>query len=241
MNKADPRLPRYQQIRDDIAARIAKGEWKAGEAIATEAELSTTYGVAIGTIRRAIDELAGDGLIERAHGRGMFVRRADFSSSLFRFFRLGSGDQPQLVPQSRILSRSLETPSTEIRDKLLLAQTQDAVRMIRLRLDGGRVLLREEIWLSAALFRPILDIDLEQLMPLLYPAYERHCGRIVARAKERLQVETASKEVAADLGAKPGDTVVRMERLAIDHADMPLEWRISHGLADQFVYEVDVH
>lgn len=39
MNTADPRLPRYQQIRDDIAARIAQGEWKAGDAIAPEAEL----------------------------------------------------------------------------------------------------------------------------------------------------------------------------------------------------------
>jgi GntR family transcriptional regulator len=241
MTKVDPRLPRYQQIRDDIAARIAKGEWKAGDAIATEAELSGTYGVAIGTVRRAVDELANDGLIERAHGRGMFVRRADFSSSLFRFFRLGTGDRQPAIPEGRILSRSLEKPSAETRAKLGLGRTEDAIRMIRLRMDGGRVLLREEIWLSARLFGPIVNMEVEQLMPLLYPAYEQHFGRIVARARERLRVETASLDIALDLGAATGAMVVRMERLAIDHADMPLEWRISHGLADQFVYEVDVH
>ncbi|BBF69808.1 GntR family transcriptional regulator [Sphingomonas bisphenolicum] len=241
MTKVDPRLPRYQQIRDDIAARIAKGEWRAGDAIATEAELSSSYGVAIGTVRRAVDELANDGLIERAHGRGMFVRRADFSTSLFRFFRLGTGDSRPVIPESRILSRSLETPSVETRAKLGLGRKDNAVRMIRLRMDEGRVLLREEIWLSARLFGPILDMEVEQLMPLLYPAYEQHFGRIVARARERLRVETASPDIALDLGAATGAMVVRMERLAIDHADMPLEWRISHGLADQFVYEVDVH
>ncbi len=241
MIKADPRLPRYQQIRDDIAARIARGEWKAGEAIATEAELSSIYGVAIGTIRRAIDELASDGVIERAHGRGMFVRRADFSTSLFRFFRLGSSGERSIAPDSRILSRSLATPSDIVRDKLRLGPEENAIRMIRLRTDGGKVLLREEIWLSATLFGPILDMDIAMLTPLLYPAYERYFGRIVARAKERLTVETADADVACDLEAPAGSSVVRIERKAIDHADHPLEWRTSHGLADQFVYEVEVH
>lgn len=241
MIKPDPRLPRYQQIRDDIAGRIANGEWKAGDAIATESELSSAYGVAIGTIRRAIDELAGDGLIERAHGRGMFVRRADFSTSLFRFFRLGSGAQRSVIPESRILSRSVETPTNEVRDKLALPRGQSAVRIIRLRMETGRVLLREEIWLSAVTFGPIVDMPVGQLMPLLYPAYERHFGKIVARAKERLTVEAANATIAADLASKPGDAVVRVERLAIDHANTPLEWRISHGLADQFIYEVEVH
>lgn len=241
MIKPDPRLPRYQQIRDDIARRIAEGEWKAGEAIATESELSSAYAVAIGTIRRAVDELAGDGLIERAHGRGMFVRRADFSTSLFRFFRLGSGDQRSIIPESRILSRSIEAPSNEAREKLELASGQSAVRMVRLRMESGRVLLREEIWLSATIFGPIVDMPVEQLIPLLYPAYERHFGRIVARAKERLTVETANAVIAKDLGSNVGDAVVRVERLAIDHANAPLEWRISHGPADQFIYEVEVH
>lgn len=241
MNKADPRLPRYQQIRDDIAQRIAQGEWKAGDAIATESELSTSYGVAIGTVRRAIDELTADGLIERAQGRGMFVRRADFSTSLFRFFRLGSDSDRPIAPDSRILSRELATPSAQVQTKLQLPLKQNAVRIIRLRKDGSRVLLREEIWLPAQLFTPIVDMDVQDLMPLLYPAYEKHFGRIVARARERLSVETADADVASDLDAAPGATVVRIERLAVDHANLPLEWRISHGLADQFVYEVEVH
>ncbi len=236
----DVRLPRYQQIRDSIANRIASGEWRAGDCIASEAELAATYKVAVGTIRRAIDKLEVDGLIERMHGRGMFVRRADFTNSLFRFFRLGSGGARPLAPGSRILLRELRAPPASVSHNLELGASGAAVHMIRLRTDAGRVLLREEIWLSARIFGGILDLDLQELNPLLYPAYEKHFGRVVARARERLSVETADEPVAADLGTEVGATVVRIERLAFDHAAQPLEWRVSHGLAGQFVYEADV-
>lgn len=240
MTAPDPRLPRYQQIRDDIATRIAAGEWKAGDCIDSEAELAAAYRVAVGTVRRAIDRLETDGLIERAHGRGMFVRRADFSNSLFRFFRLGgTGDRP-LTPSSRILSRESVVANATVRERLRLSARARAIRMIRLRADAGRTLLREEIWLSARVFGAILDLDTAELMPLLYPAYEKHFGRVVARAKERLSVETADAAIAGDLGGQSGDTVVRIERLAFDHAGVPIEWRISHGLAGQFVYEAEV-
>jgi len=236
----DARLPRYQRIRDSIAARIAAGEWKAGDCIASEAELAAAYGVAVGTVRRAVDKLETDGLIERAHGKGMFVRRADFSNSMFRFFRLGSADDQPLAPSAQILSRDLMSPPDTVREHLALAPHDEAVRLIRLRAARGRTLLREEIWLSARVFGPILDLDVNDLMPLLYPAYERHFGRVVARARERLSIETADAEVAAQLGAEPGASVVRIERIALDHAGQPLEWRVSHGLSDQFVYEAEV-
>lgn len=236
----DSRLPRYQRIRDSIAARIAAGEWNAGDCISSEAELAANYGVAVGTVRRAIDKLETDGIIERAHGKGMFVRRPDFTNSLFRFFRLGGADDRPLAPSARILSREIMEPSALARKKLELGSSEKAVRMMRLRTSEGRTLLREEIWLSARIFGGIVDLDLNDLMPLLYPAYERHFRRVVARAKERLSIESADASIASDLGAEDGASVVRIERTALDHAGHPIEWRVSHGLAGQFVYEAEV-
>ena len=87
----DDRLPRYQRLRDDLAARIVSNEWRPGDPIPSEAELGAHYGVAIGTVRKAIDQLVADAVLERQQGRGTFVRRARFNSSLFRFFRFQSG------------------------------------------------------------------------------------------------------------------------------------------------------
>ncbi len=53
----DERLPLYQRLRDEMLGKIAAGEWLPGEAIPTEAELTRQYGVAIGTVRKAVETL----------------------------------------------------------------------------------------------------------------------------------------------------------------------------------------
>lgn len=240
MQSHDPRLPRYQQIRDDIAARVTAGEWAGGDCLPSEAEFALSYGVSVGTIRKAVDRLEADGIVERQHGRGMFVRRADFTNSLFRFFRLASEGGKPLTPEGIFLERAYKTAPKEVKEQLQQGADPRSVRMIRLRRVKDRTLLREEIWLPARLFAGIVELDEAELMPLLYPAYERHFGRVIARAQERLTVDVADETIARDLGIAPGDTIVRVERLAFDHQGKPVEWRVSHGPAAHFVYEANV-
>jgi len=63
----------YLRVADDIAARIASGELAAGARLRAERELAEYYGVAYGTVRRAMAELRERGLITTIHGRGTFV------------------------------------------------------------------------------------------------------------------------------------------------------------------------
>ena len=100
----DQRLPLYQRLKDAFAARIAQGEWRPGAAIPPEVELAVEYGVALGTVRKAIDGLVQEGLIDRRQGRGTFVRKADFTNALFRFFRHTQDGEP-VRPTGRLLSR----------------------------------------------------------------------------------------------------------------------------------------
>ena len=74
--QADNRLPRYQRLRDELASKIAARRWQPGEAIPTEQELAQSFDLAVGTVRKAIDLLVAEGLLERYQGRGTFVRRA---------------------------------------------------------------------------------------------------------------------------------------------------------------------
>ena len=46
------------------------------EFMANVDEVAAEHGVALGTMRRALDLLADQGLVERIHGRGTFVNRA---------------------------------------------------------------------------------------------------------------------------------------------------------------------
>lgn len=236
----DERLPLYQRLRDDMLAKITRREWQAGVAIPTETELTKTYGVAIGTVRKAVETLVAEGMLERSQGRGTFVRRPSFDASLFRFFRHQTSGGTRQIPQGRILQRTLDAPPASVASALGLSGRAKAIRLDRLRLVEGKVVLVEEIWLPQAPFASLLKIDPETFGDLLYPLYEERCGQVIASAQETLTVESANAEDARWLALQPGKPVVVIERLAFGYDRQPLEWRRSRGPADGFCYQVDI-
>jgi DNA-binding GntR family transcriptional regulator len=67
----------YRHIAAALRERIADGDLIPGQALPSEAALSAEFGVARNTVRRALDELADEGLIAVQPGRGRVVRSAD--------------------------------------------------------------------------------------------------------------------------------------------------------------------
>jgi len=60
----------YQQMKNQILS----GEWLPGEKIPSEHMLMNLFGVSRGTVRQAMQKLAGESLIETRRGEGSFVR-----------------------------------------------------------------------------------------------------------------------------------------------------------------------
>ena len=65
-------IPIYRQIRDALINEIREF-YKPGDTLPSESELAERFGVNRHTLRRAVDELVADGLVERYHGKGVFV------------------------------------------------------------------------------------------------------------------------------------------------------------------------
>jgi GntR family transcriptional regulator, arabinose operon transcriptional repressor len=65
--------PIYKQIEDVILTGIKNDEYKAGEIIPSERELSDKLNVSRYTIRKAIEELVNKGYLYRKQGNGTFV------------------------------------------------------------------------------------------------------------------------------------------------------------------------
>jgi GntR family transcriptional regulator len=237
---SDPRLPRYQLLRDDLAGQINRRELLPGDVIPSEAELSARYGVAVGTVRKAIDRLVADGVLDRQQGRGTFVRRAKFNSSLFRFFRFQSKGGERRVPQSRITARKCLAASSAVASALRISAGEPVISLSRLRLIDGVPLLAEEIWLQRSRYEPLLGIELRDFGDLLYPLYDEKCGQVVVAADETLTVEPASGAQARLLGLETGTPMVVIERLAFDLERRPIEWRRSRGPANKFRYHVEI-
>ncbi|MFG2135324.1 GntR family transcriptional regulator [Streptomyces sp. NPDC048650] len=80
---------RRHAIADDIRTKISTGRIKAGERLPSEAQLASGYAVSTATLRSALALLNGEGLVEKVHGKGNFVRYP-----LHRVTYIGGGRTP---------------------------------------------------------------------------------------------------------------------------------------------------
>jgi GntR family transcriptional repressor for pyruvate dehydrogenase complex len=88
------------QIVTEIEEKISAGEFKNGDMLASQDELSKTMGVSRASLREAFNRLQLMGLIEIKQGRGTFVRElipTDFMSSLDSFLILKKDSAIQLL------------------------------------------------------------------------------------------------------------------------------------------------
>ena len=239
--QGDARLPLYQRLAEALKSTIVDQKWRPGDRIPSEKELATRYNVAPGTARQAISELTEEGILERRHGSGTFVRKPTFDASLFRFFRFQDKEGEREIPESRILSREVTSAPLAVSDVLGLEPESPVISISRLRLLSGEPVIAEEVWLDHTRFEALMAMNEDDIGPLLYPLYDANFGQIVARAKEFLTVEVAGSSHSRLLCITPTTPVIVIERLALGYDGNPIEWRRSRGRADRFQYHIDIH
>jgi GntR family transcriptional regulator len=71
--EAGPPAYTYVRVADHVSARIGAGELTEGARLPGERDLADEYGVAIGTVRRAIEELRERGLVVTLPAKGTYV------------------------------------------------------------------------------------------------------------------------------------------------------------------------
>lgn len=230
---SDNRLPAYLKLRDDLAARIAAGEWGAGEALPSDNRLASEHALSVGTVRKAVQQLVDEGLLERRQGSGTYLRKPAFDATLFRFFQLRDADGGQTIPTSHLISRMPMTAPAAVAARL--GET-DVIRIERLRFLSEQPLLTEEIYIPRKLFAGFEAIPDDQVGPLLYPVYYEHFGVFVARAEDEVSFARADQSAAKQLGIAAEDPIAVIERTAFSMAGQPVEWRIARGAASHFRY-----
>ncbi|MFB7293526.1 GntR family transcriptional regulator [Actinacidiphila glaucinigra] len=72
----DEAMQPYQRIAQDVRDQIRLGRLKGNDKLPSTRELADQYGVAPGTVQRALTELRSGGLIYSHQGRGSFIRES---------------------------------------------------------------------------------------------------------------------------------------------------------------------
>lgn len=90
--------PKYRRLADRWLGRIERGDWKPGQRLPSETALAADSGVALGTVQKALNHLAGQGVLQRRHGRGTFVSGPPAPERDLRHFRFLAEDGTSLLP-----------------------------------------------------------------------------------------------------------------------------------------------
>ncbi len=92
------KAPKHRALSDFLLSRIEAGDWLPGEQIPSEEQLAVESGMSLGTVQRALRNLAEIGVVERQHGRGTFVRGGRAPNRHLRHFRFLAEDGRTLLP-----------------------------------------------------------------------------------------------------------------------------------------------
>ena len=237
IDRASP-VPLYHQLAGQLIAAIADGTLSPGDAFENEVALAARLGLSRPTVRRAIAELVGQGLLVRRRGIGTTVanqmvhRRAELTSLFDDLARQGR------APSTQVLSLQTGVTNERAADALGLDPSTPLVAMVRLRYAGDAPLAVMRNWLPSA----FADLTAEQMQNDGLYALLRQRGVRPAVARQSFGARNATAHERRLLKLTRAEPLLTMTRRAFDGNGAPVEfgdhcYRGGQYSVDVMVYE----
>ena len=246
MNTALP-LPKYHQIYLVLREQLQEGQFAAG--LPPEITLSKQFSAGRVTVRRALEQLAGEGLIIRQAGRGTRpclppaalaagtarrsapVRASRLNGLLEKIVTMSLRTSVKVlewrtIPASPAVAQALQIP--------VGAKVKKGVRRRSLPegpLSHITTYVPEE--LAAGFGRR--ELARKPILRLL-----EESGIELGRAQQTVSARQADAAVASELDVAVGSALLAVRRLVFDTNDRPVQW--LHGLyrPDRYEYHMDI-
>jgi GntR family transcriptional regulator len=229
--------PLYLQIQALLEEKILSGEWKSGERVMSENEISAKYSVSRVTARQAIEQLVAKNMLFRSPGKGTFVSEQDLAygfSTMMSFSR--SLQSKGSVVTTRALDQGTIPASDQVAAKLRLGQDEDVVLIRRLRVVDGVPAAIHASYFSARIFGKLLAVDLT--VESLLEAAERIGGVTMAYSQDSLRAVPASPADAALLSIPAGTPMMELEGVVYDEQNHAC--RYTKGVYRGDLFRLDV-
>ncbi len=224
----------YLSLRDQITG----GALSPGDSLPGEQRLAQSYGVSRVTVRRALDALAGNGLIDRRAGSGTRVReRAGAERPVAMNF---SSLMPQLVEmshrtQARLLSFTYDTPPDLVARALMLDPDETVQIAIRVRHADDTPFSHLTTYVPTRIARNYSEDDLATNP--LFSLLERS-GVEIDQAHQSVSATLAGPEVAEALDVAVGTALLSLRRVVTDVEGKGVEYLSALYRPDMFRLEM---
>ena len=185
MLNANCSVPLYQQLKEKLREEIASGVYKSGEQLPSERAFSQKNGISLITVRKALAELAAEGIIDKKQGKGSFVAIPKYGRDYTSIMSFSEACRMEgLRPGSSLIVRRIERVDENIARILRLEGDQLAVYISRLRTVNEEPMVIENSYFSLE-YSFLLKEDLS--------------GSLFDLLRSRLQVEITSSRKTIEI------------------------------------------
>lgn len=231
-------VPLYYQLEQRLRTRIVADEFAPGSALPTEDQICREYKVSRITVRRALDELQRQGLVERRRGLGSFVREkrqginSKLTGSLTEF----------LVTAGSLMTSSIDLeeadPPAGVRNQLRLEASDRAILLRTIGSLDGLPIAYLEIWLPTDIGSQLRREELDGAVPVVRTV-EQVAQIRITRAEQTIVPGHAGSEAARHLLIDPQAPILHVERIYFS-GDRPIELAIVRYHPDRYRYAIEL-
>jgi GntR family transcriptional regulator len=228
-------LPRYYQLKEIMRERVQSDEWKPGDLIPSERELSEKYGISRMTARQAISDLVNEGLFYREQGKGTFVSQRKITQQLIRLTGFTEDIKARgQKPGTKVLSAQMFPADETTAEKLRIDPGTLIFRLQRLRLADDEPLAIELSQTSFKGCERLLEEDLEHNS--LYRLLETKYGIPLMEADQELEAGLAGNEEAQLLKIPVGRPVLFTRRVTYTERNQPIEYAKAVYCGNKYIF-----
>lgn len=229
--------PLYLQISELLRERIRSRDWVEGQALPNEGDLAREYGVSVGTMRKALEQVEAIGWISRRQGRGTFVTNSEATSArrLDPFF---DGDKHVFPDAATVLSICTRDASLDEASWLALEGNEKVVSIVAVRRSDGVVAIHDDI--AIPLLRAPELADSIAADPQSFAKYRSYYGRVVVRLKEAVTATALPDEIAAALGQPPASPALLSRRISFGADGEPIDLCVRHAVPMSAEYRIEL-
>jgi GntR family transcriptional regulator len=228
------RTVRYQEIADALRERVRSGEFQAGRLLPSESELAATYSVSRVTVRRALEVLREEAVLDARQGFGWFVATDPVRQRMGRLRTIEAHmAESGLRPERQILEFGF-VPATAALKAVFGPLDQQFLRVRRVNLADGAPFAVVTVWCPSRLADQLSKADVERS-----PFYEL-IDVPLGGATQIIGAAAASTPDASVLAIPEGSPVLRCERTTSDTDGNPVLFSVHvfPGHRTEFVVDL---
>lgn len=219
-----PGAPLYLQLADILREKIYSHEWPPQSRIPSEFSLMGRFGIARGTVRKALKMLVDEGLLVQVRGSGTFVAEPGISHPAgVRPLSFADSLRAQgKVFETRVIEKRVEEASVSVAGELGVSPGELVMFMRRVRTVEGSPIMCQESWLNLGECPGLFDIDYTS--ESLFNAVQKCSGRKITTSHMRYSARTAGREYASLLECGEAAALLLLEQHISLEDGAVIEW-----------------